>query len=159
MAALRKGVADMTRRSALSEAANRRYLETLGTVEADIPLKDLAEKLCSPVKEGSRRHRALNPLSSEDAKLLEIVARGEYQITGFRNRDVRVAWHGDIEDAATRRRQASAISRKLALLRAHGLIRKIPGTHRYLLTKSGTLAIAALLAARNATLSKLNPAA
>jgi len=80
-------------------------------------------------------------------------------MTGFRNRDVRMAWHGDTEDAATRRRQASAISRKLALPRAHGLIRKIPGTHRYLLTKSGTLAIAALLAARNATLSKLKSAA
>jgi hypothetical protein len=156
---LRKGVADITRRCELSEAANRRYLQTLGTVEADTPLKDLAEKLCSPVKEGSRRHRALNPFSSGDAKLLEIVARGEYQMIGFRNRDVRVAWHGDTEDPATRRRQSSAMSRKLALLRAHGLIRKIPGTHRYLLTKSGTLAIAALLTARNATLSQLNPAA
>jgi hypothetical protein len=156
---LRKGVADMSRRAQLSQAANGRYLESLATVEAEIPLKDLAEKLCRPVEEGSRRYRALNPFSPEDAKLLEIVARGEYQMTGLRNRDLRVAWYGVSEDIATRRRQSSAISRKLALLRAHGLIRKIPATHRYLLTKSGTLAIAALLAARNATMSQLNPAA
>jgi hypothetical protein len=156
---LRKGVADMSRRAQLSQAANRRYLESLAAVDAETPLKDLADKLCRPVQEGSRRYRALNPFSPDDAKLLEIVARGEYQITGFRNRDLRLAWHGESEDIATRRRQSSAISRKLALLRAHGLIRKIQGAHRYLLTKSGTLAIAALLAARNATMSKLNPAA
>jgi hypothetical protein len=156
---LRKGVADMSRRAQLSQAANGRYLESLAIVDAETPLKDLAEKLCRPVQQGSRRYRALNPFSPEDAKLLEIVARGEYKMTGLRNRDLRVAWHGDTENAAARRRQSSAMSRKLALLRAHGLIRKIPATHRYLLTKSGTLAIAALLAARNATVSQLNPAA
>jgi len=156
---LRKGVGDMTRRAQLSNGANGRYLESLASVEADTALKDLAEKLCRPVQEGERRYRALNPLSSEDAKLLEIVARGEHQITGFRNRDLRAAWYGESDDPAQRRRQSSATTRKLALLRAHGLIRKIPGTHRYLITKPGAVAIAALLAARNATLSQLTPAA
>ena len=84
----------MSRRAQLSQAANRRYLESLAAVDAETPLKDLADKLCRPVQEGSRRYRALNPFSPDDAKLLESVARGEYQITGFRNRDLRVAWHG-----------------------------------------------------------------
>jgi hypothetical protein len=156
---LRKGVADMSRRAQLSHAANGRYLETLATIDSDTLLKDLTERLCRPVQEGARRHRALNPLSSEDARLLEIVARGEYQIAGFRNRDLRVAWYGETDDRVQRRRQSSAMTRKLALLRAHRLIRKIPGTHRYLLTKAGTVSIAALLAARNTALSKLTPAA
>lgn len=156
---LRKGVADMSRRAQLSQAANARYLERLASVDAETTLKDLAERLCRPVQDGARRYRALNPLSLEDANLLEIVARGEFQITGFRNRDLRAAWYGETEDPAQRRRQASATTRRLALLRAHGLIRKLPGTHRYLVTKPGAIAIAALLAARNATLSQLASAA
>ncbi|HUE73567.1 MAG TPA: hypothetical protein VMP01_22005 [Pirellulaceae bacterium] len=41
------------------------------------------------------------------------------------------------------------------MLRAHGLLKKIPRTHRYLLTESGAAAITALLAARNAKLSTI----
>ena len=40
-------------------------------------------------------------------------------------------------------------------LRAHSLIRKVPHTHRYVLTDQGRLAIAALLAARNANALEL----
>ncbi|MCK4343590.1 MAG: hypothetical protein KAY37_17900 [Phycisphaerae bacterium] len=58
-----------------------------------------------------------------------------------------------------RRRQAARVTRKLALLRAHGLIRKVPKSHRYLLTSAGQTAIPALLATRNATLDQLTPAA
>jgi hypothetical protein len=38
----------------------------------------------------------------------------------------------------------------LALLRAHGLIRKVSGTHRYQITERGRRIITALLSARNA---------
>ena len=37
------------------------------------------------------------------------------------------------------------VSRKLLLLRAHHLIRKVPRTHRYLLTKAGRIAVTALI--------------
>ena len=157
---LRKGVADMARRSQLSHAANGRYLEALSAIDADTPLSRVADKLCRPVQDGrGRRHRALNPLASDDAQLLQAVSRGEFGITGLRNRDLRPALFGDAATAEERRRQAGRITRKLALLCAHGLIRKIPGTHRYLVTKEGLTAIPALLAARNATLHQLIPAA
>jgi hypothetical protein len=41
------------------------------------------------------------------------------------------------------------------LLRAHGVIKKIPQTHRYQLTTRGRLLAAALFAARDATIHKL----
>ena len=37
------------------------------------------------------------------------------------------------------------VSRKLLLLRAHHLIRKVPRTHRCLLTKAGRIAVTALI--------------
>jgi hypothetical protein len=160
---LRKSVADMARRAELSQSANRRYLEALGRLDAETPLGTFTDRLCRPVQVGKRRHRGLRPFDPEEVRLLEIVSRGEYEIAGFRNRDVRMAWFGETsgapEEAATqRRRQAACVSRKLALLRAHGLIKKIPRTHRYLLTAEGRVAIAALLAARKTSVRQLTAA-
>jgi hypothetical protein len=157
---LRKAVADMSRRAALSHSANGRYLEAFSAVTSQAPLSRLAEKLCRPVfDERGRRHRALNPFAPEDAQLLAAVIRGEHALTGFRNRDLRVLLYGETADPHQRRSQAGRITRKLTLLRAHGLIRKLPKTHRYVLTKEGQTAIAAFIAAGNATLDQLTPAA
>lgn len=157
---LRKSVADMPRRAELSHSANGRYLETLASLTPETPLSRVADKLCQPVRdERGRRRRALNPFSPTDAQLLSAVIRGEHAITGFRNRDLREALHGPATDPAERRRQAARVTRHLSLLRAHGLVRKLPGTHRYVLTKEGQTAITAFLAARNATLDNLTKVA
>jgi hypothetical protein len=163
---LRKSVADLARRAELSQSANERYLEALGRLDADTPLGVLTDKLCRPVQVGKRRHRGLRPFDPEEVRLLEIVSRGEYEIAGFRNRDVRLALFAKTtmdgeetaEAAVERHRQSGRVSRKLAMLRAHGLIKKIPRTHRYLLTAQGRTAIAALLAARKASPRQLTAA-
>jgi hypothetical protein len=116
------------------------------------------DKLCRPVQVGKRRIRALRPFAPDDAKLLEVVSRGEHLIKGFRNRDLRVAFYGETSDLKERKRQAGRITRKLAMLRAHGLIKKIPRTHRYTLTADGTTAITVLTAARHKTLAELTAA-
>jgi hypothetical protein len=156
---MRKGVAEMARRAELSQASNDRYVEALGSLPAGTPLCRACAKLCRPVIVEGRRYRAFNPLASEDARLLEAISRGEWLVAGFRNRDIRRALHGDEADDVGRRRQAAAVTRLLGLLRAHGLIKKIPRTHRYLLTAEGTSVIPALLAANNATLQQLTSAA
>jgi hypothetical protein len=156
---LRKGVAEMARRAELSQASNDRYLEALGTLPTDTPLSRAAGKLCRWVVVEGRRHRALNPLAPDDARLLEAVSRGEWLVIGFRNRDIRQILYGDAPDESGRRRMAARVTRLLGLLRGHGLIRKVPRTHRYLLTTEGTTVIPALLAANNATLQQLTSAA
>jgi hypothetical protein len=156
---MRKGVAEMTRRAELSQASNDRYLEALGTLPTDAPLSRAAGKLCRPVVVDGRRHRALNPLAPDDARLLEAVSRGEWLVAGFRNRDIRQTLYGQAPDESNRRRTAARVTRLLGLLRAHGLIKKVPRTHRYLLTTEGTSVIPALLAANNATLQQLTAAA
>ena len=156
---LRKGVADMHRRAEVSQKANERYLESLAAAGGTTPLGRLVQGLCRPVRWKTRRVRALNPLSAGDARLLETVNRGEFTVNGFRNRDLREHLHGPTTDPDQRKRQSSAITRQLRLLRAHGLIRKVPKTHRYLLSTKGRTAIAALLAARAADTNKLTEAA
>jgi DNA-binding HxlR family transcriptional regulator len=47
------------------------------------------------------------------------------------------------------------VTRQLALLRAHGLIKKVSGTHRWQVTQRGRRLITALLAARQADVVQL----
>lgn len=157
---LRKGVADLHRRAQVCQAANQRYLESLATARQTTPLGELAGEVCRPVRYKGRRVRALNPLSTEDARLLEAVNRGEFAITGFRNRDLRPLLYGQSSGCEQqRRRQAAAVTRRLRLLRGHGLIKKIPQSHRYQLTAKGRTTITGLLAVRQADTATLADAA
>jgi hypothetical protein len=156
---MRKSVVEMSRRAELSQASNDRYLEALGTLPTDTPLSRATSKLCRPVVVAGRRHRALNPLAPDDVQLLEAISRGEWLVAGFRNRDIRAALHGAAPDEPSRKRQAARVTRLLGLLRAHGLIKKVPRTQRYLLTTEGAAVVPALLAANNATLQMLTVAA
>jgi hypothetical protein len=152
---LRRGIADLYRRAEICQAANRRYLDALAAVSAGTSLAEEAVRVCKPVRKNGRRHRALNPLSSHDAALLGAVNRGEFALNGLRNRDLRILLFGDSPCLKTRRRQAAAITRKLRLLRAHGLIQKVSHTHRYHVTAHGRRIIIALLSALNADVEQL----
>jgi len=157
---LRKGVADLRRRAEVSQASNERYGAALATAHCGKPLKELAGHVCRPKRQDGRPVRALNPMGEQDAQLLQAVTRGEFTINGFRNRDLRAHLYGKpAADAAERRKQGAAVTRKLRLLRAHGLIKKVPRTHRYVLTDRGTPIITTLLAARSASAETLLKAA
>jgi hypothetical protein len=153
---MRKGIADLKRRADVSQQANERYLEAMAVVDVPTPLKRLVGDLLKPAKLGDARVRALNPWSPDDTRLLRSVMRGEFAINGFRNRDLR----GLLFDTPARtkdeeKRRSGRVSRQLRMLRAHGLIRKIPRSHRYQLTDKGRNVITALIAASEATVEQL----
>lgn len=153
---LRKGVCDLPRRSEVSQASNERYLDALAAVEETTPLERLAAKVCRPVRWQGRSLRALRPLEPDDQALLQSVTRGEFALNGFRNRELRAVLFPAATDQTTRRRQSGNITRRLRLLRAHGLIKKVPTTHRYVLTDQGRVTITAFLTALKTDTNKLN---
>jgi hypothetical protein len=147
---MRKGIADLHRRATVSGAANDRYLQALASVEDATPLGELTTKLARPIKRDGRRVRALNPHAPGDARLLEAISRGEFALNGFRNRDIRsLLFADDKASKPEQRRHAAAVSRQLALLRAHGLINRVRGTHRYHLSAKGRIVVTALISIRN----------
>ena len=153
---MRKGIADLHRRAAVSQAANERYLEALASVEDTTSVGELASRLCRPITRNGRRTRALNPYAHHEARLLDAVSPGEFTINGFRNRDLRLRLFNDSgASKQEQRRHAAAMTLKLALLRAHRLIRKVPGTHRYHLSRQGRIIVTALITARNANANAL----
>jgi hypothetical protein len=100
--------------------------------------------------------RALHPFAPDDRQLLQAVSRGEFTLNGFRNRDLQRLFF--MQPAATpheARRRSAWVSRKLRLLRAHGLIYKVTGTHRYYLTKAGRIATTAILTALRSSVRQL----
>jgi hypothetical protein len=154
---LRKGIADLYRRAQVSQRANDTYLEALAAVDDATPLHQLLDRVARPVTSHGRRVRALRIGDPTDLALLAAITRGEFATAGFRNRDLRPLLHPSKRPlaAGAARRLSARVSRQLRLLRAHGVIKKIPKTHRYQLTTRGRLLTAALFAARHATIHKL----
>ena len=158
---LRKGVADTHRRAKVSRACNERYLEALGAMKTGQTLGQTAAPVCRRVTWKGRPHRALNPLAEADHRLLAAAADGKFTLTGFRNGDLQAMLYDAVaRDDAQRRRRSGAVTRQIRLLRAHGLIRKVPRSHRYLISPGGRVILNALLCARQAdTETLMNKAA
>jgi len=152
---LRRGVADLHRRAQLSRAANERYLTALAAANDTTTLAEEAVRVCRAVRREGRRYRALNPFEESDAQLLALVNRGDWAIKGFRNRDLRPLLYATAKTKRDERRQAAKVTRRLALLHAHGLIAKVSRTHRWLVTDKGRRILTALLAARQANTEQL----
>ena len=153
--ALQRGLGHLDRRAEVSKAANERYLLALTTVDEKTPLRQLAAKLCRPLKRKGQRYRALNPWSPLDGAVFEAISRGEFALNGLRNRDLRARLYPAKASSKEERRRAARVSRLLALLRVHGILRKVTGTHRYHLTPKGRTVVTALLTAREADTVKL----
>ena len=156
---MRRGIADLHRRAEVSRKAAERYLDAFASVDEDTTLEELIRRLGQSKQWRGRRVRALRPFA-DDSALVEAVSRGEFAINGFRNRDLRaIFFPRAAESQLDARRRSAWVSRKLRLLRAHGLITKVTGTHRYQLTVSGRKAITAILTALRSTVRQLTPVA
>ena len=154
---LRKGIRDLHRRAQVSQRSNERYLDALAVVDDTARCASLFDAVGHPVIEDGRRFRALRIGDPDEVALLQAVARGEFATAGFRNREVRALLFpkSGAASAAEQRRLSARIGRKLRLLRAHGIIKKIPKTHRYQLTDRGRALTAELHATRDASLTQL----
>ena len=168
---MRKGIADLHRRAQVSQASNDRFATAQTAVlhEDSTPLKDVTATLCQRVtrpghekpdgpRTRPRTFRAWNPLSPADIRLLTIIAPPKFGVAGLRNADVRGALFGadPTADAKELRRRSSAVRRKLALLRAQGLLQKVSKSHHCRVTPQGCQSLTTLLAAANASTTELN---
>jgi hypothetical protein len=109
-------------------AANRRYLEFLSQLAEPSAGVRTIEHLAEPVRQDDRTYRGFNMFAPDDLNLLVTLARGEWTISGFRNRSLRTV----LTDHT-----GSQISRLLKRLHVHELIKRIGHTYKYYLTTTG----------------------
>jgi hypothetical protein len=99
-------------------------------------------------------------MHADERKLFLAIPRGEHRLNGFRNRDILNVLHPQTTRCAQeRRRRMHRVSRQLQLLRAHGLIAKVPRSHRYQISQKGEAIMTAAVQVRRKTFSQELPAA
>ena len=121
-------------------AANRRYLEFISAFEDDTTGTDKLNKISRPAETNDRSYRGFNFFDPEDEELFQSLGSGEFNISGFQNRDLRRRVKG---------KNTGQISRLMKRLRTHGLIKKIGTTYKYYITALGKQVIALGLKLKN----------
>lgn len=152
---MRKGVSDLYRRAIVSQSSNERYLDHLSSLNVSESLKETVADICRRKRKQGKSYRGLNPWNPEDFQSIEFLCKGEIQLNGFRNRNLRTVLYPKVKEPIERKRASGKISRRLRLLRSHGLIKKIPRTHRYLVTIKGRRVVTAVMAASAANTDQL----
>lgn len=112
----------------LLEAANRRYLEFLSTIEDPRNGRDKLDKLSQPVQSQGRSYPGFHLFDSQDEALFRAIARGEFNISGMQNKTLR---------RFLPENSSGQMSRLLKRLRVHGLVKKAGHCYKYYLTKFG----------------------
>jgi hypothetical protein len=158
---MRKGVSDLHRRCQVSDQCNERYADSLAAVQVEEKLREVVSEACNRVTKKGKRYRGINPWQDEDYRLLMFLAKGENAINGFRNHDIRKWLYPESEDAASGelKKRSGRTTRRIRLLRAHGLIRKVPRANRYVLTEKGQKFSCALMTASTLDIKALTETA
>jgi len=156
---MRKGIADINVRTQVSSSCIKNFTEQVATLEDDSTVADIISRVSKPIKSEGKRYRALD-VTGKDLELLRAIADPKYNVDAITNKHLQAAlkdtaWANKLEGP----KLAARISRQLRLLREHGLIRKLPKQHRYMLTAKGRLLTTSLnqfLGAKLSDLSKLS---
>jgi len=112
----------------IMNASNRRYLEFISAIEdKSVGIKRL-NKVSQRVEENNRGYKGINFFDENDLKIVRILNRGEFNIVGFRNKDIRRHLTG---------KNSGQISRLLKRLKIHGLVKRANNSYKYYLTKLG----------------------
>ena len=155
-----RGLADLHRRAEVSQKALDCYCDALATVDDSTTLQELTAAIEQRVRWHGKSVRAIHPFDPDDHALLRAINRGEFAINGLRNRDLQSLLYTQPPTTdAEKRRRSAAVSRKLRMLRAHGLLHKLPHTHRYRVSHNGRLILNAILSAQRLTVQQLTTAA
>jgi hypothetical protein len=153
---MRKSVADIPRLTQVSQAANQRYLQALALVNPPQPAAHVLDPVSRRLIQHGRPYRALRPVSPEEAAWFRVLLNAAFRIHGFRNPQVRRLLFPTAEqDPATRKRSSSRVTRFIRLLRAHGLVRKIPGRRCYRVSDRGTQVMTTAQTLREANVDHL----
>lgn len=147
-----KSIANLYRYAEISKAANKRFLDSMCNV---IPVQSIEKEIhgiCAKKVSHGRTYTGYNVWSKETFHLFETISDGKYLIRGFTNKELRHAICRQNEDS---KQERGRMSRTLAKLRAHGLIRKIPHSRRYLVSDKGRRVIGALIETKRKTYPEL----
>ena len=136
---MRKGIADIVVRTQVCSARIKNLTEQVATMEEDVCVGEILAKVSQPSKINGKKLRGLD-VTGKDLALLQAIADPKYNVDAITNKHLQEVlgsstWTNGLEG----RSLSARISRHLRLLREHGIIKKLPNQHRYMLTDKGRL--------------------
>jgi len=141
---MRKGIADIVIRTQVCSARIKNFTEQVATLEEDVSVGEVLSKFIKPVSKGGKKYRGLD-IAGKDLALLQAVADPKFNVDAITNKHLQEtlgssAWANGLSG----RGLSARISRHLRLLREHGIIKKLPNQHRYMLIDKGRLLTTAI---------------
>jgi hypothetical protein len=127
-APLKKNIYSLTLLAKLFRASNKRYLEFISAFDNKEAGRKRLDKVTRPKQENNRNYKGFNMFCQKDPDLLLAALRGEFNIAGFRNKDLR---------RKMPTLNTGKISRLIKRMKVFGLIKKAGKTYKYYLTKLG----------------------
>jgi len=150
---MRLSIDDIPRRAEVSQKINERHVEALERANTGAKFNAIIDSVSSPIIQGHFRVRGLDPFI-KDRHVLDIIIDGKFHINGFKNKDIR-AMMFQSEKPDQIKKDSAKVSRIFRMLRLHGIIKKVPRTHRYMMTEKGIELISALRTIKNTNIKDL----
>jgi hypothetical protein len=136
-----KSVTNLYRYVEISNSITERYINVLPIIDADEVSIAEVTKISSPVIKDNRKYSGFNVLEKDTLKLFQAISSGEYIINGFSNKLLRnVLFKSDIT-----KKEINKLTRLLAKLKAHKIVKKVANKNKYYLTTNGRKTINSIM--------------
>lgn len=136
-----KSIANLYRYVEISKSITKRYIEALPEINTEmVPISEI-EKISSSVTINDKKYTGFNILQKDTLKLLSIISSGEYLINGFSNKNIKNKYF----KMEINKKEINKLTRLLAKLKAHGIIKKVARKNKYYLTTNGRKIINSIL--------------
>jgi predicted transcriptional regulator len=127
VARLKKGIYSLGYLAGTLKSSNRRCIEFISAFDNRLAGRKKLESIGRPVTENNRKYKGFNFFNEDDMTILLAILRGEFNINGFRNKNIKLLL----------KMNAAKVSRLIKRLRVHGLIKKVASSYKYYLTRLG----------------------
>lgn len=125
---MKKNIYSLAPLRKIMTASNKRYLEFISAIDDQKTGRQNLKRVSQPVKKNNRNYKGFNFFNHQDLELLLIIARGEFNVYGFQNKNIR---------KFLKHKNSGQVSRLIKRLYEHRLIRKIKNSYKYYLTNLG----------------------
>ena len=125
---MKKSIYSLRPLGVILEKSNMRYIEFISAIDDRSAEMNNLNRMSRRIVKDNRPYAGFNMFSKEDQELFEAFVSGEFNICGFQNKNL---------CQKMKDKSSSQVSRIIKRLRVHGLIKKIPRSYRYYLTKLG----------------------
>ena len=137
-----KSISNLYRYAEIARAANKRYIDALKNVMPVKSVQKEIQRVCGRRTEKGKVFTGFNVWEKDTLQLFCVISDGRYLLSGFTNKAIRQSvYPASYNDKKSRNK----MTRLLKKLRVHGLIRKVPHSHRYHVSDKGRRIMNALI--------------